>query len=277
MADFKAVEKNGVHLITFPAVIDPDEDNLEALFKTWLVSSCDIHVIDLKSVVKIKPTAYRFFVLFNQQLKANQKRLFCMNLNAVVATQLKQDGLSGVFQVIASLQEAERAAKPQKPAAKAHVDVELINPFIDATIKVLDLQASVKAKAGKPYLRKADSALPMEIAGVIALTCREFKGAIAICFPGATFLAIYGGLVGETHTEITDVIEDGAGELLNMIFGQVKSVLNDSKGYNLEKALPTILSGEKLRIHHQSPSPAIILPFESPVGTFHVEISIELT
>lgn len=34
------------------------------------------------------------------------------------------------------------------------MDVSLINPFIDATLHVLETVASTKAEPGKPYLKK---------------------------------------------------------------------------------------------------------------------------
>jgi chemotaxis protein CheX len=82
-------------------------------------------------------------------------------------------------------------------------------------------------------------------------------------------------MVGEKHQKITPELEDAAGELLNMIFGQAKTVLNDQKGYTLDRALPTILSGEKLSLRHQGHATAIILPFESAVGSFHIEVFVE--
>ncbi len=271
MADYKTAERNGVHLVTLPNLVDGDDGGLEAVVKTWLIAMPDVHVLDMKEVLRFKPSAYRFFLMFNSQLKANKKKLFCMNISPSLTSQFKQDGLMGVFTPIGSLEEAQRRAQPNRP----HLDVELINPFIQATAKVLETQARFKLSPGRPYLRKLDEKIPMEIAGVIALSCSEFTGSIALCFKSDVFLKVYEGLVGEKRDAIDQDTQDAAGELLNMIFGFAKTVLNDSKGYTIDKAIPTVLVGEKLKIHHQSKNPAIILPFEGPAGSFHIEISIE--
>lgn len=271
MADFLVSERQGVHLVVFPSFIDGEEAGLEAQVKSWLVSPAVVHVFDFKNVSKFKPNAYRFFLMFSQQLKNHKKRLFCLNANPELHEQLKQDGLLSVFAPIHSLEEAQKRALPVKPV----LDVELINPFIQGTKTVLETQVNVPLQIGKPYLRKRDERLPIEIAGVIALTCSEFTGSIALCFSSKVFLNIYEALVGEPATEITQESQDAAAELLNMIFGAAKTELNDRKGYTLEKAIPTVLCGEKLRIHHQSASPTIILPFEGKIGAFHIEISIE--
>ena len=271
MAEFIASERQGVHLVIFPTLIDGEEAGLEAQVKSWLVSPALVHVFDFKAVSKFKPNAYRFFLMFSQQLKNHKKRLFCLNANADLHEQLKQDGLMAVFAPIGSIEEARKRALPSKPA----LDVELINPFLQGTKTVLETQANVPLQIGKPYLRKHDEKLPMEIAGVIALSCSEFTGSIALCFTSKVFLNIYEALVGERATEITQESQDAAAELLNMIFGAAKTELNDRKGYTLEKAIPTVLCGEKLRIHHQSVAPTIILPFEGKIGSFHIEIAIE--
>ena len=260
-----------MHLVTFPSHIDGDDAGLEAQVKTWLISSASVHVFDLVAVERFKPNAYRFFLSFVQKLKANKKRLYCLHASHSLQSQFKQDGLMGIFAPITSLEEAQRRANPVKPA----LDVELVNPFIQGTKTVLETQANVPLQIGKPYLRKRDEKIPMEIAGVIALQCSEFTGSIALCFSSRVFLNIYEALVGERIEEINQDSQDAAGELLNMIFGAAKTELNDRKGYTLQKAIPTVLCGDQLRIHHQSSVPTIILPFEGKVGAFHIEISIE--
>lgn len=269
---FESHEKDGIHVVKCPSVIDAKEASpLETLVKSWLLAQANVHVLDCGELVDFKPNAYRFFVLYNQSLKTNGKTLFCINLNPKVLTQLRQDGLMSVFVPASSLEDAKRRSQSNRPI----VDVEFINPFLLATRKVLETQAQLPLTPGKPYLRKPSERIPMEIAGVISLTCTEFTGSITICFRAEVFLRIYEKMVGEKHEEIGPEIEDAAGELLNIIFGQAKTVLNDVKGYTLEKALPTILVGDRLKLHHQSRNPAIVLPFESEAGAFHLEILVD--
>lgn len=272
-SQFQAEEKDGIHLIQCPPIVESKGSEMEAAVKTWLLAAAPVHVLDFKSTMQISQSAYRYFVLYNQALKSNGKNLYCVNLDQKLLGQLRADGLTSVFVPVATLEEAKRRSAPARPA----VDVEFINPFIMATKKVIETQAQTPLAPGKAYLRKPSERIPMEIAGVIGLSCTEFKGSISICFRAEVFLKIYENMVGEKHDQITGEIEDAAGELLNIIFGQAKTVLNDQKGYTLEKALPTILVGEKLKLHHQSRAPAIVLPFESPAGAFHLEILIDRT
>ncbi|MDX9731901.1 MAG: chemotaxis protein CheX, partial [Bdellovibrionales bacterium] len=112
------------------------------------------------------------------------------------------------------------------------------------------------------------------IAGVISLTSAAFKGSIAICYPQETFLSLMSHMLGETYTAITNDLEDGAAELLNITFGQAKAVLNE-KGYKIDKAIPTVVRGRELRVRHVASQPTMIVPFESSSGPLHIEISLE--
>ena len=267
-------------MITCPPIIGGAGDNLEALVKSWLLMDSDVHVIDLKGVTEFNQKAYRPFVLFNQSLKSADKKLYCMNVGKEIAPQIAKDGLDSVFTQVKSVDDAVSKSKPPgAPGAaaptKSAVDVEFINPFITATKVVLETQASTKLTPLKPHIKKPGENFPIEIAGVISLSNPAFTGSITLCFRGEVFLKIYENMVGEKHDTISPEIEDAAGELLNMIFGHAKAFLNDNKGYSLEKALPTILSGEKLRLRHKSNSSVIVLPFESTAGNFHIEVLVE--
>ena len=60
------------------------------------------------------------------------------------------------------------------------MDVNLINPFIDATLNVLETMTSTKAEPGKPYLKKGQVASG-DVSGVIGLT-GEARGTISVSF-----------------------------------------------------------------------------------------------
>lgn len=269
---FELQERDGVQLIICSGVLDPkDAAAMDVTMKGWLVGMNDIFVVDMRQVTVVKPSMYRYFVLLNQQLKSYSKHLFFLGLQPAILTQMRADGLTGVIVPVQSIDEAKRRGAP----TRAGVDVEFINPFIMATKKVMEAQAQTQLQPGRAYLRKASDRIPMEIAGVIGVNCADFVGTISICFRAEVFLKIYENMMGEKHETLSSELEDAAGELLNIIFGQAKTVLNDTRGYNLEKSLPTILVGEKLKLHHQSRSPAIVVPFESKAGAFHLEILID--
>lgn len=276
-AAFKLEEKDGVSIIKCPKVIELTTE-LEDGIKQWQESVANVHVVDFAGVVEFKERAYRPFILFNQAIKAHGKKLFAINASNSLATQLAQGGLTSIFQPVKDIQEAKSksGARNTEPAhGRSSVDVKFLNAFITATETVLNTQCGIKIDSGKPYIKKASDNLPMQIAGVISLSNPAFTGSISLCFQYEVFLNIYESMIGERHETITPEIEDAAGELLNMVFGQAKTELNDHLGYTLEKALPTIMVGEKLTVRQQSQSPVMILPFSSSAGAFHIEVVVE--
>jgi CheY-specific phosphatase CheX len=70
-------------------------------------------------------------------------------------------------------------------------------------------------------------------------------------------------------------LEDVTSELLSLIFEHAKAILNGQKGFSIEKSYPSVLMGDALTLHYQLQNPAIILPFDSPSGAFHIEISVD--
>lgn len=158
------------------------------------------------------------------------------------------------------------------PPTNKKMQAEFLVPFIDATINTLKIQASIETKS-LPLELKTTTQRQVDIIGVISLISRIYEGSISLCFPKETFIAICNKLFGETHTEINGEIEDAAGELLNMIFGTAKAQLNSKFDYQIPKALPAVISGQRLKLT-QSTGPTIVLPFTSEVGDFHLEIEV---
>ncbi len=203
------------------------------------------------------------------------KRVFAIHVVRECAMFIKDNAMDGIIEVLPNL-EAVRAKMQltEKKPKSTGVDVAFINPFLEATVKTFKVQCSTDCKGGKPVIKSKAFELPINIAAVIGITSKAFSGSIAICFPEKTFLKIMGNMLSETYTEVTQDIEDGAGELLNIIFGQAKIVLNE-KGYSIEKAIPTIIRGKELSVSQMTTNPVITIPFESNAGNFSIEIARE--
>ena len=156
------------------------------------------------------------------------------------------------------------------------VDIKFIKPFVDSTIHALQVQCQLEVKPGKPSMKEQASPeyRTVAIAGLIGITADAFNGSILIGFPTATFLGVMGKMLGETFSELTPDLEDGAGELINIIFGGAKRTLSDS-GYVIQKALPSVIRGEKLTVSPLSKSPAVVIPFQTSVGIFFIEVGLE--
>lgn len=152
------------------------------------------------------------------------------------------------------------------------MDAMFFKPFVEGTLETLKVQCKTEAIHGKPFIKGSGPMIDSEIVAIIGLACTAFSGTIALYFTKNTFLALMANMLDEKFEEITPDLQDGAAELLNMIFGHAKRVLNQ-QGYDIEKAIPSIFRGKNLQTTHLTESKVIVLPFTSNSGEFHIEIA----
>jgi chemotaxis protein CheX len=153
------------------------------------------------------------------------------------------------------------------------LNTDFIHPFLNATVHILNVQANLLAEAGKAYLKKQNDRLIGDVSGIISVVSDKFNGSVVISFPEGTFLKIMSSMLGEEFSEISPEIVDGAGEILNMIFGQAKIVLNE-KGYGIKTAIPSVVTGRALSVSTMTKGPVVVVPFQSQAGDFFVEICL---
>lgn len=241
------------------------ESELNAILKECDKYSIVVHCSDL---VYLSLNWLRSLLRLEKQLLQSKRQLKLIHLTPDVAAFVKEQGVDMNRFVARSLPAVLAAFNLRKI-----LDVDFINPFIDATLKVLEVQASTKAKAGRPYKKSENESFHGDISGVIGLISDSFTGSVVVSFPQATFLSLMDRMIGEKHTTLTKEIQDGAGELTNMIFGQSKLALNE-KGYALQTALPSVVVGQNHSIQSVSQGPRLAIPFETDIGVFFIEICI---
>lgn len=152
------------------------------------------------------------------------------------------------------------------------MDVKLINPFISATIEVLETMAFTKVNAGKPYLKKGGAA-EGDVSGVIGLT-GEKNGSISISFSDTCIIKIVSNMLGEEYNSVNDDVKDAVGELTNMISGQARKAL-DEIGHTFNAAIPTVIVGKNHTISHITRGPMIAIPFDTADGPFTIEVCFD--
>ncbi len=152
------------------------------------------------------------------------------------------------------------------------MDANLINPFLESTLHVLQTIASIKAEKGKPYLKK-DNVARGDVSGVIGLA-GDMNGIISVTFTEKCILHIVTGMFGEEVKELNDEIGDAVGEIANMISGQARQKL-EAIGTNLQAAIPSVVMGKDHTISHLTKQPIIALPFITEGGEFTIEICFE--
>ncbi len=152
------------------------------------------------------------------------------------------------------------------------MDVNIINPFVVATLYVLETMAFVKAEAEKPYLKKDDVAKG-DVSGIVGFT-GDSNGTVAVTFDELCILKIVSNMLGEEMTEINDEIADAVGELTNMISGQARKGLEEV-GKKYQSAIPTVITGKSHQLETKTQGPKIAIPFKTEFGSFTIEVCLE--
>ena len=155
------------------------------------------------------------------------------------------------------------------------MNVEYINPFINATLNVVTTMAFVKATAGSPHLNKSNVTTD-DLTGLIGLAGSNVVGSVIISFSEKAILQIVSNMLGETFETMTPDVSDAVGEITNMIVGGAKRMLAD-KGFKFNLALPTIIKGKGVTLQLKTRGPRVVVPFtiEDSGATFKIEACIE--
>ena len=277
------VEQSGNVLVVKCSMSLDDRASKELADATpkWISSAATHVVLDCSRVLNIDKNFYKSVIQLKSALKSTSKSLFTLGLNEANLKRLKADGMEAAFNPVKTMDEVLIAAKP-KPGAPAGstgenkssgLNMDFIQPFLIATKKTFETQIQTTIKPLTPSLKKGNQP-GVDIASVLTLVSNGMSGSFILCFSEEVFLKVYGSMVGESFDKITPEIEDAASEIVNIIYGLAKVDLN-AKGYTFPKAFPTVLRGEKISIRQSGSKPAIIMPFETGLGKFHIEIEFE--
>jgi chemotaxis protein CheX len=152
------------------------------------------------------------------------------------------------------------------------IDVQLINPFINATANILQTAAQMNVTRKRLFLKKNYRMLG-DISGVMGLTGHA-SGAVVISLPARMACSVVGKMLGEAPpAEINDNVRDGVGELVNMVAGHAKAALAESK-YHFVLSLPVVVTGRGHEIAHKSGSPCIVVVFEEGGEELAIQVSL---
>jgi chemotaxis protein CheX len=152
------------------------------------------------------------------------------------------------------------------------INVDYINPFIEATIHTFQTMCSVTPVRTRLALKGKDEEV-YGVCGIIGLA-GEATGAVVLNFPEQVAVAMVSTFVGETMTEISPAVMDGVGELANIIAGDARNRIM-KKGYAFEIGLPKIVAGRSFVIGQNRSVPCLVVTYGSEFGSFSLEVSLK--
>jgi chemotaxis protein CheX len=150
--------------------------------------------------------------------------------------------------------------------------VEFINPFLNATINVIQTMAATKVQPGKPELKTGNLSWGV-VSGIIGMASEELQGHMVISFDAPCILGIVSGMLGEEMKKVDQDVADAVGEITNMICGGAKKELSEM-GYRFDTAIPLMIMGKDVEISQLSKGPVLTIPFTTEKGKFVVEANL---
>lgn len=152
------------------------------------------------------------------------------------------------------------------------MDVNYINPFINASMDVFSTFAGVKSTPGAPSVRTRPLT-DKDINGFIGLNGHGISGYFIINFSAAFLQKILTNIFDHAKSS-EEELHDLAGELTNMITGSAKAELS-KKGFFFDVAVPRISNLAPVIPDDLKKNPIIVVPFETQAGKFHIEASMQ--
>jgi chemotaxis protein CheX len=126
------------------------------------------------------------------------------------------------------------------------MNVDYINPFIEASQSVLMMMTGNKPELGQVYIRKSPFKSD-NVAVIVGLT-GKIRGQVILSFSQKSALAVASAMMGGMTVSVLDEISKSAiSELANMIMGNTATLLA-SRGIGIEITPPSLFMGEKLLI-----------------------------
>ncbi len=152
------------------------------------------------------------------------------------------------------------------------MNVAFINPFIEATVRSLDMMAGIKAEKTGLEL-KEDLIATYDISSIIGIT-GETSGSIIISVPAKLACKIASNMLMEDVTSLNQAVEDAIGEIGNIVVGDARrSLIQD--GFQLNISVPTVVVGSGHKISRSSTVPCIGIPFTTEFGEFEVNVGLQ--
>lgn len=153
------------------------------------------------------------------------------------------------------------------------MNIEYINPFIEASQTVLQQVANIEAKLGKVFLRS--SPYKGEAVVIMVGITGKMRGQTIFTMSKETAFKIASAMMcGMQVEELNEISKSALSELTNMILGNAATLLYN-KGIGIEITPPSLLLGENLSIS-QSKMQTICIPlYLTDTEILEIDLSVE--
>lgn len=146
---------------------------------------------------------------------------------------------------------------------------ELIAAVSSTFAQMLHTQVTPK----RSFTRGEEELMAADIAAVAGFNTTHLHGSIIFGVPKSTYLNLMARYFGEAPGSQNFETRDGASEVLNVIMGKMRAVLS-TEDSAMRKAIPSTLLGKQVAVLPSFEKRSVILPYDTDVGPFYIELMI---
>lgn len=151
------------------------------------------------------------------------------------------------------------------------MDVRYINPFVRSVCNTFETMCGLRVTVGKPEMKTSGEPLT-DVSSVIGFS-GDAAGCVVLHFSFDIASKVASRFAGEEITPDHPDFADAVGELANIVAGGAKSQF---EGLKISISLPNVIVGRNHNVSASKSAPRIVLPCETEVGKFAVEIGMVL-
>jgi chemotaxis protein CheX len=149
------------------------------------------------------------------------------------------------------------------------MDPKLIVPLVNSVRAVFNTMVKVEVTILRPHLKNSPS-VTYDVSGIIGLS-GDLIGSIVVSFQMDAAAKLVSSFAGMALDPNGPDFPDAVGELANMIAGGAKKAF----GVMASITTPNVIIGAGHSVARLSDVPCVVIPCQTPVGNFAVEVSIK--
>jgi len=151
------------------------------------------------------------------------------------------------------------------------MDARYIHPFVQSVSNTFETMCSLPVTMRQPQI-KTNNEPPADVAGIIGFS-GDAVGSVVLNFSYESASKIATSLQGTEITPDHADFADAIGELANMIAGGARAQFH---GLELSISLPNVIVGKHHNVQASKASPRLVIPCDTEVGAFFVEVGMVL-
>jgi chemotaxis protein CheX len=150
------------------------------------------------------------------------------------------------------------------------MNVNFMNPFLQAAIQVIQRETGIQATRGDLALGKS-SYTGQDITTLLNII-GDIRGVVLYGMDMSMALQLIGAMLGNPHEEFDDLAQSGIAELGNVITGSATTLLAQA-GYTCNISTPTIIVGRGTMISTLD-FQRLVVPLHTDFGDMEINLAL---